>query len=367
LIENSRGSDHRNPRVAIVYPIPFGEDGLYGGGERYALELARAMAEKTPTRLVTFGAHPRKENKGNLEIRIFRPRRYIHGQRINPLSFGFLRALKDVDVIHCVCWNTLVTDLSIIYGRLAGKKVFVTDVGGGGSLSLNRRLRLGRFVNGFLLIAEQGGGQFKEFRSKWRIIYAGIDTDHYKPNGILNREGVVFVGRLLPHKGVNYLIEAMDGDAPLTVVGHPYQKEYYELLQQLSAGKKVTFLTDASDEEVIRRYQSSAVMVFPSVYDTIYGDHTDLPELLGFTAMEAMACGTPVVCSDVGAMSEVVVDGETGFLVPPNNPNAIKNRLEVLLRDKSLTDKLGKAARARILEHFTWDRVAQRCLKAYLE
>ncbi len=68
-----------------------------------------------------------------------------------------------------------------------------------------------------------------------------------------------------PIKGVNYLIEAIGADVPLTVVGRPYQEKYYELLQQLSIGKNVTFVTDASDEEVIRRYQSSAVMVFPSV------------------------------------------------------------------------------------------------------
>jgi glycosyltransferase involved in cell wall biosynthesis len=81
--------------------------------------------------------------------------------------------------------------------------------------------------------------------------------------------------------------------------------------------------------------------------------------------MEAMACGTPVVVSDVGAMSEVVVDGVTGFLVPPNDPAALRDRIRRLLGDPGLAARLGAAARRRIVEKFTWEAVAERCLAAY--
>jgi D-inositol-3-phosphate glycosyltransferase len=78
-----------------------------------------------------------------------------------------------------------------------------------------------------------------------------------------------------------------------------------------------------------------------------------------------MACGTPVIVTNVGGMSEVVVDGVTGYLVPPNDPAAIRAKLRLLIENPSLARQLGEAARHRILERFTWDRVAERCLDAY--
>lgn len=354
-----------SPKVAIVYPIPFGDEGIFGGGERYALELAKALAKRTPTRLITFGSRPRREIIDGLEIQVYKPLKYMRNLPTNPLSLGFLKGLVGVDVVHCVFWNSLMIDFANLFAQLTGKKVFVTDVGGGGNISLLNWLPLAKWVDGYLLIAEQGGKQFETFRSRWHIIYAGINTERYRPDPLVKREGVVFVGRLLPHKGVNYLIEALDPDIPLTIVGRPYREEYFQLLKQLSVGKNVTFLTDASDEEVVRRYQTSAVKVFSSVYDNIYGEHSALPELLGFTAMEAMACGTPVIVTHVGGMSEVVVDEVTGYLVPPSDPAAIRAKLRLLIENPALARQLGEAARQRIVERFTWESVAQRCLDAY--
>lgn len=353
------------PRVAIVYPIPFGEDGIFGGGERYALELARALARRTPTRLVSFGSRARREREGSLEISIHQPWSYVHGSRFNPFTLAFLRDLKDVDVIHCGAWNTLATDLSVLFARFSHKKVFVTDVGGGASLSLNRRLPIARWVDRFLLIAEEGGDPFEAHRDRWSILYAGIDTEHFQPRQGNGRSGVLFVGRLLPHKGVDVLIQAMDPGVPLRIVGRRYHDEYFALLQRLANGKDVTFVTDAADEQIVDFYRSAAVSVLPSVNRTVYGDSSSLPELLGFTAMEAMACGTPTVVSRVGGMHHVVDDGVTGYLVPPSDPEALGERLRRLLDDPELAARMGAAARRRIEELFTWDRVAQRCLEAY--
>lgn len=353
------------PRVAVVYPIPFGEDGLYGGGERYALELARALSRRVPARLVTFGAKTGRRYDGDLEIHTHQPLLYVRGARVNPLSFGFLGALTDVDVVHCMSWNTLVTDFSIVAARALGKRVFVTDVGGGASLTLVRWLPLARLVDRFLLIAAQGGGQFERFRSRWSILWAGIDVDRFRPEPGLPRRGVLYVGRILPHKGINYLVEAIDSGVPLRIVGRPYHQEFLQLLRRLAEGKDVTFVTDASDEQIIQEYRSCAVAVLPSVNTTVYGDTTALPELLGFTTMEAMSCGAPVLCTDVGALSEMVVDGVTGFLVPPNDPEPLRARIRQLLGDPDLASRLGAAARQRIVDNFTWDHTAARCLSAY--
>jgi alpha-maltose-1-phosphate synthase len=353
------------PRVAVVYPTPFGDAGLYGGGERYAVELARALSRRAPTRLVTFGERPGRRVEAGLETRTYRPLLYLRGARNNPLSLRFLAALADVDVIHCVCWNTLPTDLAVLAGRALGKGVFVTDVGGGASLTLQRFLPVGELVDRYLLIAAQGGGSFARYRSRWSILYAGVDLERYRPDPERRRRGVLFVGRLLPHKGIDTLLAAVGPEVPLRIVGRPYHAGYFALLQRLAQGKDVTFVTDASDADVVREYQSCAVAVLPSVYDTVYGDHTDLPELLGFTAMEAMACGAPTICTAVGGLPEVAVDGETGYLVPPSDPQTLGDRIARILANPELAARLGAAARRRMAAEFTWDRVADRCFAAY--
>src|SRR5207237_5531708 len=105
--------------------------------------------------------------------------------------------------------------------------------------------------------------------------------------------------------------------------------------------------------------------VLPSVYRDRYGGETRVPELLGQTLLEAMACGTPVICTDVGGMPEVVEDGVTGFIVPPNDPTALRRKL-LWLRDHSVeAGEMGRAARRRVLEKFTWTSVARRCLDIY--
>jgi glycosyltransferase involved in cell wall biosynthesis len=107
------------------------------------------------------------------------------------------------------------------------------------------------------------------------------------------------------------------------------------------------------------------VFVLPSVERTCYGRDVRVSELLGLSILEAMASGTPVVASRVGGVPEIVVDGETGFLVPPGDVAALHDALARVLSDAALAQRLGANARALVLERFTWQRVAERCLEAY--
>jgi len=105
--------------------------------------------------------------------------------------------------------------------------------------------------------------------------------------------------------------------------------------------------------------------VFPSVYRNMYGDETKVPELLGQTLLEGMACGTPAICTDVASMPEIVEDGRSGFIVPPNDPSAICRKLTWLRDHPAETAEMGVAARQRVLGKFTWPAVVQRCLEIY--
>jgi starch synthase len=78
-----------------------------------------------------------------------------------------------------------------------------------------------------------------------------------------------------------------------------------------------------------------------------------------------MACGTPVIVSDAGSLPELVTDGETGFVVPPNDPAAIRAAVQVLRRDPARREEMGRQARASVLARFTWQATARRCREAY--
>jgi glycosyltransferase involved in cell wall biosynthesis len=78
-----------------------------------------------------------------------------------------------------------------------------------------------------------------------------------------------------------------------------------------------------------------------------------------------MACGRPAICTDVASMPEVVVDRDTGFVVPPNDPPALGAAISRVLVDKVAADEMGARGRARVIEHFSWSKVVDRCLAAY--
>jgi starch synthase len=105
--------------------------------------------------------------------------------------------------------------------------------------------------------------------------------------------------------------------------------------------------------------------VLPSVYQSQYGPRTEVPELLGQTLIEAMACGAPVVCTRVASLPEVVEDGVTGIVVPPNDPAALGKALRFLVESPLEAARMGHAGRERVLARFTWRAVVASCLRVY--
>jgi glycosyltransferase involved in cell wall biosynthesis len=354
-----------SPVVAVVYPLPFGDHGVVGGGERFAIELARALSSVTSTRFITFARRSSVTMEGGLDIRIRAVHVYARGLRINPINVAFLADLRDVDIIHCVTWHTLVTDLSVLFAKVMGKRVFVTDVGGGGNVSLASSAPLARAVDGFMPLSRFAAGFTPRGGNNVEILLGGADLAKFKPGGWPRAPKVVFVGRLLPHKGIDYLIEAMPDDVLLRVVGRPYDPVYFQFLRGLAAGKRVEFVTDAEDSRMVEELQTATVAALPSVYTTRGGAVTAVPELFGLAAAEAMACATAVIATAVGSLPEVVEHGVTGWVVPPNDVGAIRAAVQAALNDPVRASVFGTAGRRRVEEWFTWEAVARRCLRAY--
>ena len=201
----------------------------------------------------------------------------------------------------------------------------------------------------------------------------GADPGRFCPDSSVSRDGVLFVGRITPHKGIDRLIAALPRGALLTVAGstghdpHPPERDYPGLLRRLARGKEVEFLGPVPDRDLPDLYRQAVALALPSVERTYYGREVRVSELLGLAALEAMASGTPVVCSRLGGLAEIVQHGVTGFLVEPGDVEDLRERLAQLLCDPALAARLGRNARELVIERFTWRACAQRCLEAYAE
>ena len=352
-------------------PTPFGSQGLFGGGERYPLELARALSSHVDCRMVTFGPAARRlTERGGLEIRVLRAVARLRGHPAHPIAPGLPMALDGADIVHTHHLRSAPSRMAAVAGRVRGRRVVVTDhgLGGGGWGGL-----LPRLFDRFLTVSRHSAETLGAAPSRTRVIYGGADPERYRPGPEDDRRGVLYVGRLTPHKGVDRLLRALPDGAALTVVGsgghdpRPPERDYPDLLRRLAADRDVEYRGAVPDGELPALYRRAAVYVLPSVHETCYGRHIAISELLGLSVLEAMASGTPVVCSRIGGVSEIVRDGETGLLVEPGDVGALRERLDLLLGDPRLARRLGANAREAVLERFTWDACARRCVDAYRE
>lgn len=216
--------------------------------------------------------------------------------------------------------------------------------------------------------------------ARLRVIHNGIDPSVYRPERsaeTVRRYGVdpdvpyaIFVGRITRQKGLSHLLQAalqIDSRYQLVVCAGaadtPELAAEVEALASRVRGERGNLLWIEGilpREDVVRLLTGAAVFVCPSVY-----------EPFGLVNLEAMACETAVVASRVGGIPEIVVDGETGFLVAYDeaDPNGfaagLADRIQRLLADPDLAERMGKAGRRRVLEHFSWSAIADRTVELY--
>lgn len=223
---------------------------------------------------------------------------------------------------------------------------------------------------------------------KIKVIYNGIDIDEYKPTrntGILEKYGVdpnipyvLFVGRITRQKGIVHLIEAIqhiNKDVQVVLcAGAPDTKEIAEEMKHKveeaqQHHDKVIWIQEMLDKpSVIQMYSNASVFCCPSIY-----------EPFGIINLEAMACETAVVASAVGGIKEVVVNGETGILVPleqqqvapfePVDPakfaKDMADAINTVLNDKELRDSMAAKGMQRAHDHFSWKAIAKQVKDLY--
>lgn len=359
--------ERSNGLVLHLVPALFdARDGVIGGAERYVLELARHMAAVVPTRLVTFGQRERQEQMGSLQLRIIGDPWLVRGQRSNPVSAAILGEVRRAAVVHCHQQHVLSSSVAAAAARLLGRRVFCTDLGGGG-WDVSGYFSTDRWYHGHLHISEYSrrvAGQVR-LRSA-RVVLGGVDTDRFSPAVATPGDAtILFVGRLLPHKGIDLLVDAIAPGMRAEIIGPASDARYLDELRARARGKQIEFRFDCNDDALVDAYRRAACVVLPSVYRDMYGGETRIPELLGQTLLEGMACGVPGVCSDVASLPEVIEHGVTGLVVPANDAAALRRALEWMLTHADERAVLGANGRRRVMERFNWGRVVDRCLEAY--
>lgn len=222
---------------------------------------------------------------------------------------------------------------------------------------------------------------YKASDRKLVVIPPGVDTSHFYPIpsdeakqfiGLRPEDRMVlFVGRIEPLKGVDTIIEAMSClqiDASMRPVhlaiigGEPdaspeemtaEMTRLQKLCDDLAIGQTVVFLGKRDQATLPYYYSAAEVLVMPSHYESF-----------GMVALEAMACGTPVIASEVGGLAYLVRDGETGFTIPSDEPDTLCEKLSWLLTDSHLNQTMGLRAAEYALS-YSWDKIATQIVGLY--
>jgi len=350
-------------RVALVLPSYFPNDvDFMGGGDRYVHKLSQALKPYCDATFFTFGPTYREELFAGVRHVVLPGRPGANPDNPVPASLAF--ASRRFDVVHAFHVRTIVSNIATLLRRASRRPLVVTDLGGGGR-SAAFKLQLYRLIPAYICISDFSRSLLPPLaRARAVVIKGGIDPNQFAYDDRPRQRQVLQVSRLMPHKGQNYLIEAAGQDLPVVFAGKIVNRAYYEDLRKMAAGKPVRFLIDVDDGIILDAYRRSAVTVQASVYRDMYGGSWPTSELLGLPLLESMSVGTPVVCTNVGGMPEFVRDGETGFVVPPNDPAALRRRLDDLISNRELASRVGRHGH-EAMEQYSWDAVARRVSDEY--
>lgn len=353
-------------KIGYFTPSYFDESAIMGGGERYPHTLAVGVVEASrgsaTVDLISYGPKAfRRELSPGVSLRVL-PAAGQPEHFLDAISWEIPRAVAEFDLIHAHQIFTRSTELVALCARQRGKPLVFTDHGGAAS-ELGHQAELLELADRLICQSDFAASHLKT-RRPIDVVKGGVDTRFFAPDTRPPRRGyVLFVGRLLPHKGVDTLIKAMPPGLPLKLCGRPYHPDFHAYLQSLARGKSVEFITAADDEALRTLYREAWVNVLPSVYCDYYGTDHLMPELMGFTLLEAMACGTPAVCTRVGGMPEFLREGETGFVA--DSPERLTEILAALAGRPNEVERVGRNARAEAVTLYDRGVVGARLLSIY--
>jgi len=382
---------------------------IYGGAGVHVEFLSRELAKLVDVEVRSFG--DQDVDQGMLRVRGYGldETGFTVPKTLTPVFGAFARNVAmaatnvDADVVHCHTWYSHLGGITV--KQAYGIPLLLTthsleplrpwkreQLGGGYDLSAWVERTAIEMADAVIAVSEGTREDvlrlFDVKPERVHVIHNGIDLDLYQKTAstaALERNGidptrpfVLFVGRITRQKGIVHLARAIpeiDPDVQVVLcAGAPDTKEIaVEMEQAVAAAREarpgvIWIEKMLPRDEVIELYSHAAVFCCPSVY-----------EPFGIINLEAMACGTPVVATATGGIPEVVVDGETGLLVPleqagggsfePADPARFSHDLAAainrLISDAPLRERMGAAGRRRVEELFSWGAIAQRTVDLY--
>ncbi|MEM6516042.1 MAG: glycogen synthase [Bacteroidota bacterium] len=383
---------------------------VYGGAGVHVEYLAAELSKLMPVEVRSFG--DQEETSSNLSVQGFQFESNDFDNADSKLK-AVLQTLRtnvnmniaeiDADVVHCHTWYA---HFAGIIAKLCYGKLLVITTHSLEPLRPWKREQLGHgyeasswiektaieMADAVIAVSEETKVDVKKFFNvaddKIKVIYNGINLNEYvlkSTTETLDEFGiakdkpyVLFVGRITRQKGIIHLVNAIKYIDPETQVvlcaGAPDTKEIGEEMKSaveaiMKERDNVFWISEMLPKpKVIELYSQAAVFCCPSIY-----------EPFGIINLEAMACETAVVASAVGGIKEVVVQGETGILVPveqqksapfePINPDQfskdLANEINKVVSDKELQVKMGKAGRKRVEDVFDWTAIAKETQALY--
>jgi len=382
---------------------------IYGGAGVHVGYLSRELAKTMPVEVRCFGNQRIEE--GNLRVIGFdvdtsnftcpKPLRSAFGAVRRCTDFNTMNI--DADLVHCHTWYTH-------FGGILAKKNYAIplvitvhsleplrpwkreQLAGGYDFSLWVEKTALEMTDAVIAVSNETKADIERLfdvdPARVHVIHNGIDLEeYYKVHSIAalkrfhidpTKPYLLFVGRITRQKGIVHLVRAIDSmDSDFQIVlcaGAPDTPEIAAEMNEAVAKAKskrdgIIWIEEMVDRKTaIELYSNAAVFCCPSIY-----------EPFGIINLEAMACETAVVATAVGGIKEVVVDEETGFLVPleqmketpfePLNPGKfscdLAARINQLMQDRQLREKFGKAGRKRAEEEFSWSAIARETEKLY--
>jgi len=382
---------------------------IYGGAGVHVGYLARELAKTMPVEVRCFG--DQRIEDGNLEVTGFEldTSGFTCPEQLKS-AFGAVRRCTDfnttnidADIVHCHTWYSHFG--GILAKKNYGIPLVITvhsleplrpwkreQLGGGYDFSLWIEKTALEMADAVIAVSGDTKRDIERLfdvdPARVHVIHNGVDPEEYhrvSSTEALRRHGVdpgkpyvLFVGRITRQKGIVYLVRAipyMDPDFQIVLcAGAPdtpeIAKEMKDAVESATRRRRdVIWIEEMVDRDaVIELYSHAAVFCCPSIY-----------EPFGIINLEAMACETAVVASAVGGIKEVIVDGETGFLIPleqmkespfePLDPKKFSRdlaaKINELMRDRPLQEKFGKAGRKRAEERFSWSAIARKTKALY--
>ncbi|HET6379855.1 MAG TPA: glycogen synthase [candidate division Zixibacteria bacterium] len=382
---------------------------VYGGAGIHVGELAAKLRRRVALDVRTFGTHD--EAAPGWRVRGYPPAHDLSAadERMRGAWAAVSRDVAmaadpvDADLVHCHTWYVHLAGLLVRHAYGIPLAITVHSLEPlrpwkreqlGGGYDLSTWIERTALETADAVVAVSRGTHDDVLRlfdvrpERVHVIHNGIDPDFYAPDpsiDALERHGVdpsvayvLFVGRITRQKGIVHLVRALRHlDPEIGVVLCAGQPDTRELAREVAEGveearrhrSNLVWIPEmVSRTDVRQLYSHAAVFVCPSVY-----------EPFGIINLEAMACETPVVASAVGGIPEVVVDGETGVLVPlelspdepmsPAHPDVFARDLaaaiERLMADPELRRRMGRAGRRRAVERFSWSAIADQTVALY--